>query len=110
MIECQRSDGQNTDPIRTDEKGKLVGTVLRTAIFHHPQMPRGNLVVDLVVEQYDAVGDVFLQPVAGELLAPALRRDHGGHAFVLEPAEEPAQFGAQDRLVGQARKQGFQRI
>ena len=33
--------------------------------------------------------------------------DDGGDALILEPAEEPAQFGAQDALIGQARKEGF---
>ncbi len=73
-------------------------------------MPRGNLLIDPVVEQDDAVGHVFLQPVARQLFAPALGGDDGGHAFVLEPAEEPAQLGAQDGFVGQAGEQRFQRV
>ena len=97
-------------PVVADEERKFVGAMQRAAIFHHAQMPRGNLVIDPMVEQDDAVGHVFLQPVARQLFAPALGGDDGGHAFVLEPAEEPAQLGAQDGFVGQAGEQRFQRV
>ena len=110
VIQRQRRDGQHADALFADEEGEFVGAVQRAAIFHHPQMPRGNLVIDPMIEQDDAVGHVFLQPVARQLVAPALGRDDGGHAFVLEPAEEPAQLGAQDGLVGQAGEQRFQRV
>ena len=89
---------------------KFVGAVQRAAIFHHAQMPRGNLLKDPMLEQDHAVGHIFLQPVARELFAPALGGDDGGHAFVLEPAEEPAQLGAQDGFVGQAGEQRFERV
>ncbi len=91
-------------PVVADQEGKFVGAVQRAAVFDHPQVPRGDLVVDPVVEQDDAVGHVFLQPVAGELLAAALGRDDGGDALVLEPAEEPAQLGAQNGFVAAGRR------
>ena len=74
VIQRQRRDGQHADALVADEKGKFVGAVQRAAIFHHAQMPRGNLVIDPVVEQDDAVGDVFLQPVAGQLIRARARR------------------------------------
>jgi hypothetical protein len=73
-------------------------------------MPRGNLIIDPMVEHDDAIGHVFLQPVTRQLIAPALGCDDGGHAFVLEPAEEPAQLRAQNGLIGQAGEQHFQRV
>ena len=100
MIQRQRGDRQHADTLFADEKGKLIGAVQCSAIFHHAQMPGGDLVVDPVVEHDDAVGDIFLQAVAREGLAPALGGDDGGYTLVLEPAEEPAQFAAQNGLVG----------
>src|ERR1022692_1450451 len=91
VIQPRRRDGQHADALVANEKWKFVGVVQRTAIFHHAQIPRSNLIKDPMVEQDDAVGHVFLQPVARQLFAPALGRDDGGHAFVLEPSEEPAQ-------------------
>jgi hypothetical protein len=44
------------------------------------------------------------------LFAPAFGGNDGRHALVLEPAEEPAQFGPQNGLVGQAGKQRFQGV
>ena len=40
----------------------------------------------------------------------ALGGDDGGDALLLEPAEEPPQFGAQDGVVGQAAEQRLQRV
>ena len=48
--------------------------------------------------------------MARQLFAPAFGGDDSGHALVLEPAEEPAQFGAQNGFVGQAGKQRFERV
>ena len=60
-----------------------------------------------VIEQDDAVGDVLLQPVPGQLPCAALAGDHGGHPALLEPGKQPAQLRAQHALIGEARKQGF---
>ena len=108
--QAERGDRKDAESILADEKRKLVGAVERSAIFHDPQVPRGDLVLDPMVQQDDAVGNVFLQPVARELFAPALGRDDGGHALVLEPAEQPAQLGAQNRLIGQACEQRLERV
>ena len=84
-----------------DQEGILVGAVLRAAVLDDPQPPRRDLVVDAVVQEDHAVADVLLQAVAGERLLALLAGDDGRDALVLEPAEQPAQLGAQDRLVGQ---------
>ena len=82
----------------------------RTAVFNDAQMAGGDLVGHPVIEHDDAVGNIFLQPVPGEGFAPAFGRDDGGDSLVLEPAEEPPQFGAQDGLVRQAGEQCFEGI
>ncbi len=63
-----------------------------------------------MIQQDNAVGDVFLQPLARQRAVAALGGDDGGHALVLQPAEQAAQFGTQDGFVLQAAEQGFQRI
>ena len=45
--------------------------------------------------------------MAGQGSFALLSGDDGGDALVLEPAEEAAQLGAQDELVGQAGEQGL---
>ena len=110
VVQPQRCDGQHADAFLADEEGKFVGAVQRAPIFHHPQVACGDLVMDAMIEQDDAVGHVFLEPVARQLFAPALGRDDGGDAFVLQPAEKPAQLGAQDAFIGQAGEQRFERV
>ena len=61
-----------------------------------------SLLGDAMVEQDDAVGDVFLQSLSRERALAALGGDDGGHALILEPAEQAAQFRAEDGGVGQA--------
>jgi len=48
--------------------------------------------------------------VAREGAVAALAGDHGGHAALLEPAEQAAQLGAQDRRVGERREQRLDRV
>ena len=79
----------------------------RAAILHDAQPAGGDLVVDAVVQDDDAIGDVFLQALARQPRFATLRGDDGGDALVLEPAEEPAQLGAQDGFVGQAGEEGL---
>jgi len=110
MGQRQRGDGQHAETVDADEKRELVGAVQSAAVFHHAQVPGGNLVSDAVVEQNDAVGHVFRQPVAGQLPLPALSGDDRRHAFVLEPAKESTQLGAQNGLVGQAGEKHLERI
>jgi len=72
VIQPQRRDGQHADALVADQEREFVGAMQRAAIFHHAQMPRGNLLINPMVEQDDAVGHVFLQPVARQLIASAL--------------------------------------
>ena len=74
------------------------------AVLDDAQPPGRDLLGDPVVEQDHAVGDVLLQALAGERALAALAGDDRGDALVLEPAEQPAQLGAQDRLVRTGRR------
>ena len=101
VIQSQRRDGEHADALVPDEKWKFVGAVQGAAIFYHAQMPRGDLLVDPMIEQDDAIGHVLLQAMTCELFAPAFGGNDGRHALVLEPAEEPAQFqGVQNHALG----------
>ena len=99
VLQVQRSDGQHAEAVLVDQEGIFVGAVSRAAVFDHAQPPRGNLVFDAVIEQNDAIGNIFFQAVARQCAVAALGGDDGRHALVLEPAEQPAQLRAQDALV-----------
>ena len=83
----------------------LVGAVGRTPVLDDAQATRGNLMIDSVVEENDAVGDVFLQTEAGEGLFALFAGDDGGDALVFQEAEQAAQLRAQDVLIGEPGKQ-----
>src|SRR6185295_15099332 len=65
---------------------------------------------DAVVEKDDAVGDVLLEAVAGQRAVAPLGRDDRGDALVLQPAKEAPQLRAQDRFVGEARKEDLEGV
>ena len=110
VLQPQRGDGQDREAGVVDQERILVRAVRGAAVLHDPQPARGDLLRDPVVEQDHAVRDVFLEPVPGERSRPALGRDDGGHAAVLQPAEQPAQLGAQQGRVRQAREQALDRV
>jgi hypothetical protein len=107
VLEPRRGDRQHLDAALVDEERILVGTVGGAAVLDDAQAPGGDLPDDPVVEQDHAVGHVLLEPVAGERAIAPLGGDDRGHLPLLEPAEQPAQLGAQHRLVGQATEQGL---
>src|ERR1700722_4493171 len=59
VLISQRSDGQNRKTVFINQEGILVGSVGRAAIFDNPQPPGGNLLVDAMVQQNDAIRNVF---------------------------------------------------
>jgi hypothetical protein len=107
VAESDRRDRQHTDALIIDQERIFVGTVRRAAILDDPQATRRDLVLHAVVEQDHAVGDIFLDAVARQLSFTPLGRDDRRDAAFLQPCEEPPQFGAQDRRIGQAREQGL---
>ena len=80
----------------------------RAAILHDPEASGRDLVLDPVVEGDDAVRDVLLDPELRQVpdLA-ALAADHDRQVAFLEPAEQPGELAADDRLVGQGAEQDF---
>ena len=97
--------GSTEMPSSRDQVRVLVGAVGAAAVFHNAQAAGGNLVDHAVVEQNHAVRHVFFQALAGKGAVAPLGRNDGGHALVLQPAKQPADFGAQHGLVRKARKQ-----
>ena len=110
VVQPQRGDRQHRDAVRADQERILVGAVRRAAVLDDAQPPRGDLVVDAVVQQDHAVGHVLLEAVAGQRVLAALAGDDRGHAAILQPAEQAPQLGAQDGVVRQAGEQRLDRV
>src|SRR6202000_1998619 len=104
VTEPGRRDRQNAYAVVVDQKWILVGAVGRAPVLDDAQAPRDHLILDAVVQQDHAVGDVLLDSETGKLALAALGRDDGGYAPVLQPAEQAAKFGAQNRGVREAGK------
>ena len=66
--------------------------------------PGRHLIDDAMIEQNDAIRDVFFETVARQRARAPFSRDHAGDAAVLKPAKQAAQFGAQHGFVGQGGK------
>jgi hypothetical protein len=77
VLEPHRGDRQHREAVGADQERILVGAVRRAAVLDDAQAPRRDLVDDAVVEQDHAVGDVFLEAVAGERVLAALAGDDG---------------------------------
>ena len=63
-----------------------------------------------MVEQDHRVRHVFLEALPRQRAAASLTGDHGRHAPVLEPAEQAAQLGSENRLVRETREERFERV
>src|ERR1700720_519230 len=74
----------------------------RSPVLDDAQTPGRDLLPDAMVQQDDAVGDELLNAVPGQLvrLVP-LGSNNRGQSSLFEPIEEAADFGAEDRWVGQ---------
>src|SRR6185312_6562193 len=110
MIKAAGRKRHDRDALVVQEKGIFVRAMRRAAKFDDAQPPRRDLIHDAVVQQDDAVGHIFFEPVPGEHALALLAGDECGDTALLEPAEEAAQFGAQDRLVREAGEQSLERI
>ena len=96
---CAASDRPDRDAVLVDEKRIFVGAVHGAAILDHAQPPGCDLVQYPMIERDHAIGDVFLQAVAGQRAFAALARHDDGDALFLEPAKEPCRDSRTDRLV-----------
>ena len=102
--------GSTEMPSSSIRNGYSLVPCARAAVLDHAQPPGRDLVVDAVVEQDHAVGDVLLQALPGQRPVAALAGDDGRDPLVLQPAEQPPQLGAQDGLVGQAGEERLERV
>ena len=110
MLQTERGDRQNAETILVNQERIFVGAVRGAAIFDDAQTASGNLIRYPVVEQDDAIGNVFFESMPGERAVAAFGSDHGCHALVFEPAKQAAQFRSQDSLILQSGKQIFDGI
>jgi hypothetical protein len=96
--------GSTERPLSVIRKGYSLVPMGRAAVLHDAQAAGGDLVAHAMVEQDHAIGHVFLQAMPRHHLRAALAGDHRRKAAILDPAEEPPQFGAQHRSLGRAAK------
>jgi hypothetical protein len=59
----------------------------------------GNLVFDAMIQKDHAIGNIFFQAVPGQRPFAALGGDDRGEAAILKPAEQAAEFSAQNSFV-----------
>ena len=111
MVQAQRGDGQDGNAVFIDEERILVRAVGRSPVLDDAQAPGRDLLADAMVQHDHAVRDELLDPVPGQLVGPVpLGGDDRGQALLLQPAEQPADFGAQDAGVGQLAEERFKRV
>src|SRR5579864_2485912 len=100
MTQRKRRNRQYRDAIVVDHVRVFIGAVSRAPVLHDAQPPGGNLLVDPMVQQDYAIGDVLFQSVAGQRAVSALSGNDSGKVAVVQPSEKAAEFRAQYRGVG----------
>ena len=102
---CSEVTGSTREAVVVDQERVLVGAVVGAAVLDDADPARRNLIVDAVIELDHRVGDVFLEAVARERALAAFAGNHDREVAIAQPAEQPAQLRAEDRLVLQAGEQ-----
>ena len=69
-MQAHRRDRQHRESALVDQERIFVGAVAAAAILHDAQAAGGDLVGNTMIEQDDAIGDVFLEPVSGQRFSP----------------------------------------
>ena len=110
VIEPQRGDREHVDALVVDQERIFVGAVNAAAVLDDPQPAGRDLVDHPMIQKDDAVRDVLLEPLPRETALAALAGDDRRHSLVLEPAEQPPDFGAQDPVVREPAEQGLDRV
>ena len=110
MVEAERGHRKNRDTLFVNQEGVFVRAVHRAAILDDTQPARRKLLNDAMIEQDNAVGDVFLHSLSRERALAALGGDDGRDPLILEPAKQAAQFRAQDGGVAEAAEERFERV
>ena len=75
------------DALLVYDEGIFIGAVRGTSIFNEPQTTGRQLVFNAVIEQDDAVSDVFLKSIARQRAVAPLAGDDGSHTFFFQPVE-----------------------
>src|SRR5690606_10266164 len=95
------------DSVFVDEERVFVGAVGGPAILDDAEPSRRYLLRGTMVEQDDAVRNVFFESLPRQgPLAPFSGYDRR-HTFVLQPAKQPAKLGTKKRLVHEACEKRF---
>lgn len=110
MIEFERAEMKYGEALRPDQEWVLAGAVQGAAVLDHPQAADRRLILNAVIEEDHAVGDVLVNAVAGQRPLSRFDGDYGGDALVLQPPEQPAQLRAQDVVVAETGEQRFERV
>lgn len=105
MNQLQRRYGQHRDAVPVDQEGRFVGTVTGAAVLDDAQSSRRDLVRDAMIDNDDAVGNILLEPLAGERVGASLSGDHGRDPAVLQPGKQTPELGAQHARIVQPRKE-----
>ena len=71
------------------------GAVAAAAILHDPHAARGDLIVDAMIEQDHAVGDVFLETETRERVLAPFAGDNRGDAERFQELKQPPNLSTQ---------------
>ncbi len=107
VIETERSNRQDGKAVFINEERILVRPVCRAPVFDDPQPAYRRLIRHAVIEENDAVGDVFLQTLPRQRTVPPFGRNYRRHAFPFQPAEQAPQLRAEDMRVRQFEEERF---
>src|SRR5512144_848421 len=100
MGEPEGRDGKHRDAAFVDEERIFVGAVRGTAILQHAQAARDGVILNAMIEEDYAIGDIFLETMPREGALTSLPGDDRRNALILEPSEEAAQLRAQHAGIG----------
>ena len=83
-----------------DQEWEFVVAVGRSTILQDPHLAGRLLGGDSLIQDDDAICQVFLEAMAGQSLGPSLPRDDRGDTFGLQPLKQPVQLGPQRESIG----------
>ena len=83
MVQFHGSNRQDRDSVFVDQEGIFVRSMTRSTVLDDAHSSRGYLLVDAVVQQDHAIGNVFLQTVPGEGSVAFFGGNHCGKIAVL---------------------------
>src|SRR5471030_1152924 len=84
--------------------------MIRAPIFNDANSTGGNLLSDSVVQENDAIGNIFLKAMTRKRATPKLAGHDCGDLFRLEPTEKSFYLQAENACVCDAREERLDRI